>query len=906
MQSLISGIRRNASPLLFGLVLLICATFAHSQNVRYDGVVQSRSGAPAPGASVAVCAQGSNTSVTPCSVPVALCSSLVDVTCTSPNPVTADGLGNYHFYIAKTTLPVTLQFFGSGLTTSALPDQYLGAAGTSGGSGPTIQVNGTSVPVQNVLNFINTPNVAFGSGGAGQVQASVVGDVTGLTSLGVNAVSDTGSVNAYKACASGNQTNLPQFLIITPANSNTGASTIQVCSNTAVSLFKETPTGAGNLISGDIIASQTMFVLYLQSSAILLNALTTSAGSTVSLQTNSNPNTSQSVLNLVSQNNVGNYGDFFCQNTSGGIVACNVGGIIDLTLNTDGAPGGGMLIASLGPDTGSANAYASCPAGGMTNPQKVGMEVQFVAANTNTGASTFAMCGQTALAIVKGGNAAIVGGDIVANQLVDLEETGTAWQLLNPASTASGTVANQQKGQPTVGNTASTLTTEPATFVAQAFTGADLCAKITAALNSCPTGSTNMCHVIVDATTPGSVDVCGTTTSNFFSGVPTSVLVDLDLRTLLQLKRPLIAPQAAHLVHGMGSSQNQRGSGFIMDPTFSDPGNNCNFVTGTNGPFTTGTYLCLIVDGGGNWANNAFGGKWRDLSLDCNGVTNCIPFYTGNEQEDSGLWHVRVWGLAVNSATSQSACGFWDHSVASGSNSGPSHFTIKDSYCDPWGNGSTGTTTNNTIYGWTYEGNGSGGNITIDGSTVRAQSGTQLMVDGIWIDGSNQPAISNIHCEWMSTDCIALGAGGHGTIAARAMSISDANHSANGVHFYSGSTGGVAMSIQAQGPAIQDDVNSCSVSLGTLEYYTTDSQGEGWWNGGLHSCANANTDTHGHLTLSAGSATYNFQSSYTTAPDCWATDNTATNAVKVSTTTTVLTITGTSTDVVSYGCHGRN
>jgi hypothetical protein len=67
----------------------------------------------------------------------------------------------------------------------------------------------------------------------------------------------------------------------------------------------------------------------------------------------------------------------------------------------------------------------------------------------------------------------------------------------------------------------------------------------------------------------------------------------------------------------------------------------------------------------------------------------------------------------------------------------------------------------------------------------------------------------------------------------------------------------------------------------------------------------SNTDLAGFLTLSGGTQTYTFSATYATAPVCTATDTTAANVVKASASTTVLTITGTGTDVVSYICIGR-
>lgn len=68
----------------------------------------------------------------------------------------------------------------------------------------------------------------------------------------------------------------------------------------------------------------------------------------------------------------------------------------------------------------------------------------------------------------------------------------------------------------------------------------------------------------------------------------------------------------------------------------------------------------------------------------------------------------------------------------------------------------------------------------------------------------------------------------------------------------------------------------------------------------------SNTDLGGLITLSGGTGTYTFAGTYTSAPVCTASDKTAANAVGVSTSTTVLTLTGTSTDVINYICIGRN
>jgi len=68
----------------------------------------------------------------------------------------------------------------------------------------------------------------------------------------------------------------------------------------------------------------------------------------------------------------------------------------------------------------------------------------------------------------------------------------------------------------------------------------------------------------------------------------------------------------------------------------------------------------------------------------------------------------------------------------------------------------------------------------------------------------------------------------------------------------------------------------------------------------------SNSDANGQVTLAAGSGSYSFTGTYSSAPICVAVDTTAANAVKVATTTSALTLTGTSTDVINYICSARN
>ena len=92
------------------------------QGSRKDDIVLGPRGNPVAGASVAVCIQPASTSTVPCS-PLANLYSNAALTVPIANPVTADGLGNYHFYAAPGKY--TLQFYSSQLNTTVLPDVIL-------------------------------------------------------------------------------------------------------------------------------------------------------------------------------------------------------------------------------------------------------------------------------------------------------------------------------------------------------------------------------------------------------------------------------------------------------------------------------------------------------------------------------------------------------------------------------------------------------------------------------------------------------------------------------------------------------------------------------------------------------------------------------------------------------------
>lgn len=106
-------------------------------------------------------------------------------------------------------------------------------------------------------------------------------------------------------------------------------------------------------------------------------------------------------------------------------------------------------------DTGSANSYI-CQITGANVGLNAGMTVKFKAANANSGASTLQVNSLTAKAIRKANDAALVSGDILANQIVECVYDATLdhWLMTSPTGnstnnalsglTASATELNEQ------------------------------------------------------------------------------------------------------------------------------------------------------------------------------------------------------------------------------------------------------------------------------------------------------------------------------------------------------------------------------------------------------------------------------------------------------------------------------
>lgn len=101
------------------------------------------------------------------------------------------------------------------------------------------------------------------------------------------------------------------------------------------------------------------------------------------------------------------------------------------------------------------------------------------------------------------------------------------------------------------------------------------------------------------------------------------------------------------------------------------------------------------------------------------------------------------------------------------------------------------------------------------------------------------------------------------------------------------------------------------IQNGTLTWTSDGLNGTGWHipvvnTTSLRTATALNSDAAGQIVLSGGTGSYTFSGSYATPPVCTASDTSAKNAVRVSTTKTGLTVTGTGSDTINYICVGRN
>ncbi|HLW83366.1 MAG TPA: hypothetical protein VKS20_15110 [Candidatus Acidoferrales bacterium] len=105
---------------IFAALIFVASAFA--QGSRHDGVALGEQGRPVAGASIVVCSQPANITVAPCT-PLASLYTDTTLATAAPNPLTSDGLGNFHFYAAPGVY--TLQIYGPGINTYTTPDVIL-------------------------------------------------------------------------------------------------------------------------------------------------------------------------------------------------------------------------------------------------------------------------------------------------------------------------------------------------------------------------------------------------------------------------------------------------------------------------------------------------------------------------------------------------------------------------------------------------------------------------------------------------------------------------------------------------------------------------------------------------------------------------------------------------------------
>ena len=138
--------RIHAVAIVAGIVLLF-APRARAQGSRYDGVVQGEQGIPASGATIAVCTQPANVIIAPCT-PLANLYTDDTLATPAPNPLTSDGLGNFHFYAAPGTY--TLQIYGPGINTYTMPDVLLAMNASNAQFGSITATSGISALTLNL------------------------------------------------------------------------------------------------------------------------------------------------------------------------------------------------------------------------------------------------------------------------------------------------------------------------------------------------------------------------------------------------------------------------------------------------------------------------------------------------------------------------------------------------------------------------------------------------------------------------------------------------------------------------------------------------------------------------------------------------------------------------------------
>jgi hypothetical protein len=205
---------------------------------RYDAWVKAANGPAVAGAQVYVLGQPANLN----SSPSPLLSVFADVNGLLPlsQPLVTDGFGHVDFYISGG--PFTVGSYFNGVLQNSYADQY--PMGASVSTAILLETNGTTNPVQNVLNLVAGSNVTLASDNSG--------DVTISSALGTS------------------------ILLQTNGTSNVSQTKLNLVAGTNISLASDG--------SGDVTITNSL--------------------SPLTLQTNGTNNTSQAKLNLVAGTNV--------------------------------------------------------------------------------------------------------------------------------------------------------------------------------------------------------------------------------------------------------------------------------------------------------------------------------------------------------------------------------------------------------------------------------------------------------------------------------------------------------------------------------------------------------------------------------------------------------------------------
>ena len=269
---------------------------------------------------------------------------------------------------------------------------------------------------------------------------------------------------------------------------------------------------------------------------------------------------------------------------------------------------------------------------------------------------------------------------------------------------AQNTLGSLTQGEPvvanTTGTTGATASSSQLYLDATQFAGADMCAQINTAYSAAAF------NAVIDARGFTGFQACN---SNPFHGKNMSVQLLLG-NTQIVTSVPWWPPQNAHSIEGSaaGNSANNQGTILIACGPGAPTSANWNGTNSTctvnsisipqfpnatttltfnvpHGPFPTGTYACMICDGGqgtsegSGWNSNAFAGVLKNVKLHFGGNNNVFGYYTENEQERSAFEE----SFCGFYGSTNDACTFHDRTEAPTGQAGPTHFAIHDSNLNP-------------------------------------------------------------------------------------------------------------------------------------------------------------------------------------------------------------------------------